>query len=42
MKDRICGKRNIIENSNMLKSQSPFFEVNVTLEDGEVKLVPTL
>ena len=37
MKDRICGK-----GSNSSKQQKPFFEVNVTLENGEVTLVPSL
>ncbi len=37
MKNRICGKR-----KDSSKKQMPFFEVNVTLEDGEVKLVPSL
>lgn len=35
MKARICG-------NNREEEQKPFFEVHVTLEDGEVKLVPSL
>lgn len=38
MKDRICGKRS--EDTN--QEQKPFFEVNVVLEDGGVKLIPNL
>ena len=37
MKNRICGKR-----KNMHIKQKPFFEVNVVLEDGGVKLIPSL
>ena len=37
MKDRICGKR-----SDMSKQQKPFFNVQVALEDGEVRLRPSL
>jgi len=39
MKNRVCGKRSTGEKQQQLK---PFFEVDVKLEDGIVKLDPSL